>query len=221
VRRLGHALAAADLDPELSDRLAATIDGLTAELAAAPRRNKEEERHHSTRYAALLEGRLPDATPHGAAIEFDRHSVVGGPLNPFGLGATHHRDGDEAVCTVTFGPAFEGPPGRVHGGAVALVVDEATATVLPMLSRFGFTGSVSVRLVAPAPLGVPVEFRSHLVGEEGRKLFVRCVGRGPEGTFVEAEAIYVQVDPATVPWIAAARARMTADDTPEGVDTRC
>jgi acyl-coenzyme A thioesterase PaaI-like protein len=222
IRRLGHALATAELDPELANRLTATLHGLTAELDAAPRRDKEAERaQHSTRYAALLDGRLPEETPDGAPIEFDRNSVVGGPLSPFGLGATHHRDGDEAVCTLTYGPAFEGPPGRVHGGAVALVVDEATATVLPMLGRFGFTGSVSVRLVAPAPLDVPVEFRSRLVGEEGRKLFVRCVGSSPEGTFVEAEATYIQVDPATVPWIAAGRARMAADGAGQGAERRC
>ncbi len=205
VRRLGHALAAANIDTHLAERIAQAVHALAAEAEAAPRRDKHlEHAKHSTRYSALVEGRMPDPTPHGHDIEFDRASIVGGPLNPFGLNARHYRDGDEAVTEVNFGPAFEGPPGRVHGGAVALVVDEATATVLPMQGRFGFTGSVSLKLVAPAPLGVDVQFRSRLVGEEGRKLFVHCVATGPEGTFAEADAVYIQVDPRTVPWIAAA-----------------
>lgn len=209
VRRLGHALAAGAIDADLARRLASELGALADEVEAAPRRDKQAEHAvTSTRYAALLAGRMPDPTPDGHAIEFDRFSIVGGRLNPFGLSARHHRDGEEAVATVRFGPAFEGPPGRVHGGAVALVVDEATATVLPMVGRFGFTGSVSLRLVAPAPLHAEVQFRSRVVGEEGRKLFVRCIGVGPDGPFVEADAVYVQVDPSTVPWIVAARAAL-------------
>lgn len=207
VRRLSHALARAKVDPALAARLAEAAHALADEVDGAARRDKQAENARSNaRYIALLEGRMPDPTPQGAAIEFDRFSMVGGPYSPIGLAATHHRDGDEAVTTVRFNSAFEGPPGRAHGGAVALVVDEATATVLPMLGRFGFTGSVSLRLIKPAPLDVDVQFRSKIVGEEGRKLFVHCTAEGPEGVFAQAEAIYVQVDPATVPWIAAARA---------------
>jgi len=62
-----------------------------------------------------------------------------------------------------------------------------------------------------------VEFRSRLVGEEGRKLFVHCDAIGPEGVFAEADAIYVQVDPRTVPWIAAA-ARQAAEDEAASTD---
>ncbi|MFN0090429.1 MAG: PaaI family thioesterase [Acidimicrobiales bacterium] len=205
VRRLGSAISAGNLDHALAERIAAAVGELAALAERAPRRDKQAEHSLSARYQAIVEGRLPDPTPDGAPIDFDVHSIVGGRLNPFGLGAAHRREGDEAVTRVRFGPSFEGPPGRAHGGAVALVMDEATATLLPMLGRFGFTGSIAVKLVAPAPLGVEVTFRSRLVGEEGRKLFVRCVASGPDGVFAEADAVYVQVDPSTIPWIQAAR----------------
>lgn len=211
VRRLGHLLQTRHLGPAEAAQLQALVHNLGNGIEAAPLRDKQAEQLRvSTRYQALIAGRMPEPTPDGEAIEFDRYSIVGGPWNPFGLAARHRRDGDEAVTTVRFGPAYEGPPGRVHGGAVALVIDEATATVLPMVGRFGFTGSVSLRLIAPAPLDVEVEFRSRLVGEEGRKVFVHCTGQGPEGIFTEADATYIQVDPSTVPWIAAARAAMAA-----------
>jgi acyl-coenzyme A thioesterase PaaI-like protein len=221
VRRLGHALIASRVPAELARRIAETVEALADETDAAPARRKEvEHARTSRRYQALLEGRLPDPTAHGEEIEFDRFSLVGGELNPFGLIADHRRDGEEAVTTVRFGPAYEGPPGRVHGGAVALVIDEATATVLPMEGRFGFTGTVSLKLRAPAPLGVEVQFRSRLVGEDGRKLFVRCVASGPKGVFAEADAVYVQVDPSTVPWLMAGPTAGEDDDRTDRDDDR-
>jgi len=216
VRELGHLLSRRRVSAELADEIVATVAVLVERLEAAPYRDKHTDLVSHGRYGTFIRtGELPPPIEDGEVIPFDRASIVGGSANPFGTGATHRRDGDESVTTVTFGPAFEGPAGRVHGGAVALVVDESTATVLPMLGRFGFTGSVNLRLVAPAPLGTEVTFRSRLDREEGRKLFVRCVGAGPEGSFVEAEAIYVQVDPTTVPWIADARRRwLDGEDEP-------
>ena len=216
IRRLGHALAGRVIDAELATRVAELVDELAAVAERCPARRKEEEHATSPRFEALVAGRLPEPVADGQPIDFDHFSVVGGVMNPFAVGATHRRDGDEAVTTVNFGPAFEGPPGRVHGGAVALVMDEATATVLPMVGRFGFTGTVSLKLLAPAPLGVDVEFRSRVVGEEGRKLFIRSVASGPEGPFAEADAIYIQNDPATVPWLAAARAARAATEESAG-----
>lgn len=212
VRRLGHALARRHIDATLAGSLVPTLDALTAQVLAAPERDKQSQHARSTRYQAFVETGEAAPTPDGERIEFDQFSIVGGPGNPFGTGARHHREGDEAVTTVTFGPAYEGPPGRVHGGAVALVVDEATATVMPMLGRFAFTGAVSLRLKAPAPLGVEVQFRSRFVGEEGRKMFVRCVGSGPDGVFVEADATYIAVDPfVTMPWLGEARLAAIAE----------
>lgn len=206
IRRLGHAITGHMISAELAIRVAELATELAALAEDNPKRNKENEHASSPRFATLVAGGIPDPVPDGEVIEFDRFSVVGGPLNPFAIGAHHRRDGDDAVTTVNFGPAFEGPPGRVHGGAIALVMDEATATVLPMTGRFGFTGSVSLKLLAPAPLGVDLEFRSVVVGEERRKLFIRCLASGPEGVFAEADAIYIQSDPAVIPWVIAARA---------------
>ena len=217
VRRLGHALGGRVVDGALSARVAKLLNELAVQAESAPRREKQVER--ASMLAVLLAGESPELIADGAVIDFDKYSIVGGPLNPFGLAARHHREGDEAVTTVCFGPAYEGPPGRVHGGAVALVVDEATATVLPMTGRFGFTGTVTSRLVAPAPLNVKVEFRSRIIREDGRKLFISCTGSGPDGPFVESDAVYIQVDPATVPWIAAAAAAAAASASESGLPT--
>ncbi len=215
LRAFGHLVSSRKISRVDAEAIEDALRPLTARLAAAAERSKGEEHAASARYEAFVRHGMLAPTADGETIEFDRASIVGGAASPFGTGATHRRQGDEAVTTVTFGPAFEGPPGRVHGGVVAMVVDEATATVMPMMGRFAFTGSVSLKLVGPAPLGVPLRFRSRLVGEEGRKLFVRCVGEGPEGVFVEADAIYIQVDPmVAMPWLSDARLALLAN--PEG-----
>ncbi|MEZ5264553.1 MAG: PaaI family thioesterase [Acidimicrobiales bacterium] len=211
VRRLGHALAQAKVDPPWPAGWPRSRTRWQTTWTWPPPGQAGRELPTVEPLHRLLEGRMPDPTPDGAPIEFDRFSIVGGAYSPIGLAASHHREGDEAVTTLVFNSAYEGPPGRAHGGSVALVIDEATATVLPMVGRFGFTGSVSLRLLKPAPLDVEVQFRSKVVGEEGRKLFVHCTGIGPEGVFAEAEAVYIQVDPATVPWIVAARAARNGD----------
>jgi len=43
-------------------------------------------------------------------------SIVTGAANPMGLGGYLWREGDVAVQEVTLGKAFEGAPGRAHGG---------------------------------------------------------------------------------------------------------
>ena len=55
--------------------------------------------------------------------------VVSGMANPMGIGARLWREGEEAVCQVTLGPAFEGAPGRAHGGVVAALIDETMGLV--------------------------------------------------------------------------------------------
>ena len=51
-------------------------------------------------------------------------SIVAGAANPMGLAARLWRDGDVACMQVTLGKAFEGAPGRAHGGVVAALLDE-------------------------------------------------------------------------------------------------
>ncbi|KAI9002963.1 HotDog domain-containing protein [Hyaloraphidium curvatum] len=184
LRRLGHALASRSLPPAASLFLAAQLDSLAASIAHHPPR---------TTQPTLPTGREAE---EGRGFPFDAHSIVAGPRNPFGIGAGYRRRGDTCVAACTFGRAFEGPAGRVHGGAVAMVVDECTAAAVKMLGLIAFTGSMSVRLLRAAPLDVEVEFVARVDRREGRKLFVSCVGKGPEGVFVEAEAVYIEAKPA-------------------------
>ena len=79
--------------------------------------------------------------------------LVSGKANPMGIGAHSCQEGDEAVLRVTLGAAFEGAPGRAHGGVVATLIDETMGMVLGIIATPAFTGRLTVNYRAPTPVG--------------------------------------------------------------------
>ena len=103
--------------------------------------------------------------------------------------------GGEVVATVTLEHAFEGAPGRAHGGMVAAIFDDITGHVPSLIGVPAFTVRLAVDYLAPTVIGVRHEFRARLDRREGRKLFVTADAQG-EGTLVaRPEALFVVVDP--------------------------
>jgi acyl-coenzyme A thioesterase PaaI-like protein len=197
VRRLGNALSGHLTDPSLLDEVVTACQALAARIEAGELRDKRIEGAHRGRLGEFLRtGTWPGPVPDGSEIEFDARSIIGGPLNPFGMGARFWRHGGEARCRVTLGPAFEGPPGRAHGGVVAALVDETMATLLPVLGMVAFTGRLAVDFVRAAPLRTELELRSWLVERQGRRLHIACEGTAEGVVFVRAEATFVEQDPA-------------------------
>ena len=58
-----------------------------------------------------------------------------------------------------------------------------------------FTGELSVRFEAPAPLGVELEFRARLVESSGRKRFLAAEGTSPQGRFSSATGTFIEMRP--------------------------
>lgn len=82
--------------------------------------------------------------------------------------------GDEHVGSVALGSAFTGPPGRVHGGTVATLLDHAMGALLFHIKRPSFTARLEVDYIAAAPLGAPLELRARVDTFDGRKSHVRA-----------------------------------------------
>src|SRR5437016_828870 len=118
--------------------------------------------------AAAGERRMPGLSG-GSGFE-DRG--VGGRTNPTGVDVSVRYDGDEVVADVVLRRAFEGAPGRAHGGIVAAAFDDVTGFVIGMLHEPAFTGELTVRYLAPVPVDEPLEMRARLDGRERRKLFI-------------------------------------------------
>jgi acyl-coenzyme A thioesterase PaaI-like protein len=131
----------------------------------------------------------------GGTIDHFPDCIVSGPANPMGIGITVHRDGDEAVARVRLGPAFEGAPGRAHGGVVAAIFDDTMGFVLTIHSVPAYTGRLTVSYLAPTPVGDELEFRARLVRRERRKLFIEGEARHDGDRIAEGSGVFVAIPP--------------------------
>jgi acyl-coenzyme A thioesterase PaaI-like protein len=186
LRRLGHALIAHDADVGLLERVAAAADRVAADLESQPRRRRDL----AERKRRMFEVEVADG---GDIVHFDE-CFVSGPWNPLGVAIEVHRDGDEAVARVELGPAFEGAPGRSHGGIVAAVFDDILGYLLTLEHQPGFTGELTVRYLAATPIGQPLEFRARVVGREGRRLLTEAEARADGEVVASASATFVTID---------------------------
>jgi acyl-coenzyme A thioesterase PaaI-like protein len=116
-----------------------------------------------------------------------------GMASPFAFGGEVVRRGDMLVTEISFGPAHEGAPGRVHGGMVAALFDDLTGYVTQLVGNLAFTGELRVRYEAPVPIGVKLTANAWLHDREGRKLFVDGELLQDGNRLALVEAIYITV----------------------------
>jgi acyl-coenzyme A thioesterase PaaI-like protein len=104
-----------------------------------------------------------------------RHNPVTGPENaiapPVHLAATP--DGG-VVGSMNLGLVYQGPPGYVHGGVSAMVMDHVLGVANHVAGDTGMTGTLTIRYRRPTPLWQPLEITSRQVSVDGRK--IRTVG---------------------------------------------
>lgn len=185
LRRLGHALVAHEVDDELMARICRGAEELSVEIDKGPPRSRPVEDMKRDLFAGP-----PDEL---GSMDHFPDCVVSGLANPMGIAMRAHREGDEAVSRVTLGPAFEGAPGRAHGGVVAAVFDDTMGFVLSMLRTPAFTGRLTVSYRAPTPVGEELEFRARLRSRHGRKLLIegRALHKGVR--IADAEGLFIAI----------------------------
>ena len=194
MRRLAHAIVAHRVDIATLHRIADAADALAVEIENAPERSRLAEMLENPRFAKAMEsGSLSTVIEDGAFVDLFHDSPVSGSANPLSIGLRVRRDGDDAVGAVVLDKGWQGAPGRGHGGVVAACIDETIGGLLPIIGTFAFTGELTLRYLAPCPLGEPLEFRARLDGRDDRKLFISATGRGPDGTFVESTSTFITV----------------------------
>jgi len=97
-------------------------------------------------------------------------------------------DGRRTQGTVRFGPAYQGPPGHAHGAMVAAMYDD-------LLGRSqlaaGFTGSITIRYLAPTPLDRDLDVCAWVDRVDGRKRWVRGACHLDGRLLTEAEGLFI------------------------------
>jgi acyl-coenzyme A thioesterase PaaI-like protein len=128
------------------------------------------------------------------------HSPFIGLANPLSPPVELSQESERVVGRVTFGAAYEGPPGCVHGGYVAAVFDELLGAAQSLAGTAGMTARLEIDYRRPTPLQRPLVLEGWLDSTEGRKTWATGVLRldepGPDGGAVlaEARALFVSFD---------------------------
>ncbi|MEX5717585.1 PaaI family thioesterase [Geodermatophilus maliterrae] len=123
-------------------------------------------------------------------------SGVGSALAPPVLFRSATADGvDGAVIARTsFGLAYEGPPGFLHGGMSGLVMDQALGAAAIRAGLWGMTARLELDYRRPVPLDTPVLLRARVTEHAGRKAVVTgtiAPASAPDTPLVEARGLFV------------------------------
>lgn len=179
-RSLIDHLTSTDAATEELGELARTVEGVVQRLEAAPGGRN-------------LWGFAETATSGNARAMFDNSPIVG-MANPIAPPMRVTFEDGLVRGTVVFGKAYEGPPGHVHGGFVAAVMDDGLGMVQALTERPGMTGTLTVRYRRPTPLYREIVFEGRVDRVEGRKIFTTAMLKAGDVVCAEAEGLFVSVD---------------------------
>jgi acyl-coenzyme A thioesterase PaaI-like protein len=116
---------------------------------------------------------------------------VGSPLAP--PLAVRAADGG-VVAEATLGLRYEGPPGFVHGGVSALLMDQMLGAATVAAGRWGMTVHLELDYRGPLPLQTPLMLRARVAEDAGRKTLVEgsiALASAPGQALVAARGVFV------------------------------
>lgn len=100
-------------------------------------------------------------------------------------------DEGRAWSSFQLGALYEGPPGLVHGGVAALVLDQILGEAAAAGGSPGMTGTLTLRYLQGTPLG-ECSAEGWIDRVEGVKTFVNAELRGADGEpTVRAEGVFI------------------------------
>lgn len=173
VRELADATLRSEVDAETARQAQAEIEAITARLA-----ERQMPGAYGVRYR-------PDG--HGRAWG----NAVVGVRNPIAPPVVTTVTDDRRVVTeFHLGAVYEGPPGLVHGGVVALVLDQLLGQAAGTGGRPRMTGTLSIRYRKGTPLG-DLRGEAWIDRTEGIKTWAKGHLIGPDGVTAEAEGIFI------------------------------
>jgi len=212
VRRLIAHLRKTKAPRAILERVEREVAALCAELA--PHDHPGPYAQAGLDVSSMQDGGRPkDVTP----AEFFPYSPIIGPLNPVaplilfelvkdpigarcdastGAESSPASRGNEMVATHVFDAPYNGPPGSVHGGVIALVFDELLGCLGALSEVGGFTGTLTIVYRSLTPIGKPIRMRAWIDRVEGVKTFIRgtmhCDTPAPDTLCAEATGIFIQ-----------------------------
>jgi uncharacterized protein (TIGR00369 family) len=137
----------------------------------------------------------PDETQSSTPIPLDPYTFGKdqtcfgcGPHNAHGLQLKFTREGDCVRSRFTLAKGYDGPPGILHGGLQAMILDEIAGwTLVGLLGRIGLTSSMNVRYLRSMRLDQEMIAEGRIVATTESQITVKtsisqqgkvgCIGR--------------------------------------------
>jgi acyl-coenzyme A thioesterase PaaI-like protein len=113
-------------------------------------------------------------------------SPVIGLANPIAPPVEVEATADGLKGRAFFDYQYEGPPGCVHGGMLAMVFDEMLGAANIAVNSPGMTGTLTIRYNRPTPIRTELRLAARCEGRDGRK--IRSWGGIYHGDQLTAEA---------------------------------
>lgn len=180
IRRVLHRMVQSSAPNDVIEAVAADVERAAERLAG-----------HTTK--SMYEG-FAEAANAGAPFAFFDHSPMLGQANPLAPPITLWLDDDRIRGTATFGPAYEGPPGCVHGGFIAAAFDEVLGSTQSLSGSPGMTGRLTVHYRKPTPLETELRFEGRLERVDGRKIHTKGELWAGDTLCAEAEGLFISID---------------------------
>lgn len=174
VRELIDATIRTEVDADAVAEAKAAIDAATARL-----RTRQLDGSFGIRFSS--DG---DQMPWGNAVI--------GVRNPTAPPVVVQTAPDGSVfAEFHLGAAYEGPPGHVHGGVAALILDHVLGEAASSAERPRLTGTITLRYLRTTRLG-SLRAEARIDRTEGVKTFAVGHLADDEGVTVQAEGVFIQ-----------------------------
>jgi hypothetical protein len=148
-------------------------------------------------HAPPVEERMADMW---AGEGFSRHNPVTGPENAIAPPLHFKLREDRSIIGETaLGLQYQGPPGNVHGGIAALLLDDALGVSNFAAGAPGMTAQLTLRYRKPTPLFTPLTVRAQQLSVDGRKIRTSGTISAHGEVCVEAEGLFIAMRQATDP----------------------
>jgi acyl-coenzyme A thioesterase PaaI-like protein len=175
VRRLNEATLRTTVDHETVEEVRRQVEELTTRLEKSS-----------------IQGSFGVSFTRGGRVRGYGNAVVG-LRNPHAvpLKIMQDREAGRASAEFELNALHEGPPGQVHGGVVALVLDQVFGEAAAAGGTPGMTGTLTLRYQLNTPLG-PCSAAAWVDRREGVKTIVKGEMRRADGTVtVTAEGVFI------------------------------
>ncbi len=139
---------------------------------------------------------IPPGTETSPLFHGARNHCFGcGQSNPVGLKLEFSKSAEGAVISnAVVSDQYEGPPGYVHGGIIATLLDEAMSKANRAQGVTAMTRQMQVEYLRPVPSGSTIRIEGRVTRSEGRKHWTEATIQGADGAILaHATGLFIAI----------------------------